>query len=609
MRRLARLAAPIACLLAVACSDDPSGPETTPPPPVGDLRISLVEEDALTAAWTVPAPTGAQATPAVHDLRHSADPDLPWDQWTIVATGPAPAPGTGVEVRIDGLATGVEHSVRVRTGSDDGLWSELSGTVSDTPRPAVPGPPPPVDDLAVTGVHADGLTVSWTVPEADVGQGDVTAYDIRYSLDTTYPWPDWTAVVAAAPAAPGARDSVRLTGLAEGADVVVRMRTGSDEGLWSDLSRPVYGRPGASGRVWYVKVDGTGDAPTIQAAVDSARAGDTVLVAPGRYLWTEQVDPGDQYAVDHGMVYLGRDYQDVVIRSEAGPAATILDGEGQGRLFFVQGYNNGCVIDGFSIVDGRANAFDGYAGGGIVGHLSSPTIRNCVFTGNMAIGHGDTLGQGGALWWGGVSSLTLEGCVFTGNEAELGGAVLLVNSYETSVVTDCVFDANHSRSHAGALHIANANVTVRRCVMTDNDAEVTGGAVYVYGGGEETDDTVEFVECTLAGNGSPTGGIHVDSVHAMRLERTIVAFADQGRAVSWNTVGNLTLACCDLWGYPVSNLPPGGADIEGGVLRVDPLFCGWEPGDGPHGLMLDAASSCASVDCGPVGAFPVGCGR
>jgi len=42
------------------------------------------------------------------------------------------------------------------------------------------------------------------------------------------------------------------------------------------------GAPGA--RTWHVTVDGTGDAPTLKAALDSATAGDTVLVGPGEYV-------------------------------------------------------------------------------------------------------------------------------------------------------------------------------------------------------------------------------------------------------------------------------------------------------------------------------------
>ena len=39
----------------------------------------------------------------------------------------------------------------------------------------------------------------------------------------------------------------------------------------------------AGSATWYIKSDGTGDAPTIQAGITASTNGDTVLVAAGTY--------------------------------------------------------------------------------------------------------------------------------------------------------------------------------------------------------------------------------------------------------------------------------------------------------------------------------------
>jgi parallel beta-helix repeat protein len=69
------------------------------------------------------------------------------------------------------------------------------------------------------------------------------------------------------------------------------------------------GQPSALARTWYVNTAGTGDAPTIAAALDSCAAGDSVLVAPGTY----------QIAS-----HLFINANSVTLVSEAGAEATIL---------------------------------------------------------------------------------------------------------------------------------------------------------------------------------------------------------------------------------------------------------------------------------------------
>jgi hypothetical protein len=103
------------------------------------------------------------------------------------------------------------------------------------------------------------------------------------------------------------------------------------------------------------------DQPTIQAAINAGASGDTVLVAPGTYF--EQIN------------FLGKA---ITVTSEAGPAATIINGSGAGVVVtFDSGEGPGAVLRGFTVTNGG-----GFTGGGVEVSSASPTIEDNVITAN-----------------------------------------------------------------------------------------------------------------------------------------------------------------------------------------------------------------------------------
>ena len=103
-------------------------------------------------------------------------------------------------------------------------------------------------------------------------------------------------------------------------------------------------------RTWRVNVNGTGDAPTIQAAVDSSASGDTILVAPGVY-------------VQGTVMIIGKDT--LMVMSEQGPAETFIESR---LVIYSSSY---ITIEGFT--------FENSSWSGIYAYLS----EHLVLRGNV----------------------------------------------------------------------------------------------------------------------------------------------------------------------------------------------------------------------------------
>ena len=177
----------------------------------------------------------------------------------------------------------------------------------------------------------------------------------------------------------------------------------------------------STARTWYVGHD----VPTIRAGIDSARAGDDVLIPPGTYL-------------EHDIRMKGG----ILLHTLQGPEASIVDARQHGRVFNCVDFEDEAVIKGLGMVNGRT--LD--SGAGVRCLRANLRIQDC------RIEDCSTQDAGGGVYVE-ASRVRIDGCRFTNDQAArddvgLGG---------------------------GGIGCLRANVEIHECVITDCGAYNGGG--------------------------------------------------------------------------------------------------------------------------------------
>lgn len=163
------------------------------------------------------------------------------------------------------------------------------------------------------------------------------------------------------------------------------------------------------------------------------------------------------------------------------------------------------VLDGFMITGAYSLSTDTNNSKGGLYVLGSPTIQNCLFTGNGSRFKGAGVFVDSA---GGQApcKAVFRKCVFAGNVANAGGGVAIANPLSGGAIVfeDCEFSQNETRPlpnwippapppdtftpQGGAAYVfgsASLRVDFNRCAFTGNAAWAQGGALYSSGGANQ----------------------------------------------------------------------------------------------------------------------------
>jgi parallel beta-helix repeat protein len=337
------------------------------------------------------------------------------------------------------------------------------------------------------------------------------------------------------------------------------------------------------------------DQATIQAAINVAYTGDTVLVAPGTY--------------HENISFNGKA---ITVTSSGGAAQTIIDGGSTGPVVtFNTNEASSSTFNGFTLQHGISTANSLYMGAGVYVYFASPTIQNNIIQNNNGcngggigvyygspIIRGNTIrsntmnacsGGTGAISVGGPGSTRIIGNIIQNNTASMGscGGISLDGGSSTTIQNNiisgnavsglspasvgggiCMWNILPSMSPANALIIQNliygntagqgggiyafvpsgARPLFLNNTIVGSSNSPQGSAVYITG----YDDQAQFINNLMIG-ASGTNAVYCDSSY----DQTSPSSTNND---AYSTNGTGLQGTCS------------GESSHNGNISVDPLF-------------------------------------
>ncbi len=220
---------------------------------------------------------------------------------------------------------------------------------------------------------------------------------------------------------------------------------------------------------------------TIRKAVDTAKSGDSIIVAEGVYtedgnhdidfhakaINVRGTDPNDPEVVAATVIDCQQNSSGFRFRSNEPPSARV------SGLTIINASYSAIYCDDYSCptIDRCVMKFNhGFSGGGIrCRSFSSPTIRNCTISGNTAVY------DGGGIYCSDNSDAIITNCVINDNSAGgfggggYGGGIDIV--YSNSTISNCTITGNSAAQRGGGVNVGYiANVDITNCILWDNIA-------------------------------------------------------------------------------------------------------------------------------------------